>query len=292
MSRYYPSIVQLAVWRLLASALLMIFPACAWSDDLRLFTVEVIVFEHAGAADSHAEIWPEPVAISSTHPTISLRALADPTLPRPTLPEAALFESVPSDQYQLKAEAAALGRSSRYHVLLHTAWRQPGTSPEGAIAIELDYPLGDSPGRSTAHTDNRLATASPSLDSQTVDTASGLEPTRPQKPARRLEGFMRLHLSRYLHLAVDLSYYNGDMATSESQFLSEMLTAEVVPLAFHLEESRRLRSGELHYFDHPVLGVVATVTPYEPAPAPEPTAQPAPSPPPAASGTRAGAAER
>jgi hypothetical protein len=49
--------------------------------------------------------------------------------------------------------------------------------------------------------------------------------------------------------------------------------------AYRLSERRRIRSGELHYFDHPRFGVIARVTPYqapdEPA-APGPEAEPAP----------------
>ena len=29
-----------------------------------------------------------------------------------------------------------------------------------------------------------------------------------------------------------------------------------------LDEKRRVRSGELHYFDHPMFGVIAQVNPY------------------------------
>jgi hypothetical protein len=35
------------------------------------------------------------------------------------------------------------------------------------------------------------------------------------------------------------------------------------PIFYHLTESRRMRSKELHYLDHPVLGVLLLVTPYE-----------------------------
>jgi hypothetical protein len=31
---------------------------------------------------------------------------------------------------------------------------------------------------------------------------------------------------------------------------------------YRLDETRRMRSGELHYFDNPRFGVIARVTPY------------------------------
>jgi len=51
-----------------------------------------------------------------------------------------------------------------------------------------------------------------------------------------------LWLGRYLHLKIDAD------VTSESG-------------AGQLHESRRMRSGEVHYFDSPRLGAIATVVP-------------------------------
>ncbi|MGB5299133.1 MAG: CsiV family protein, partial [Thiogranum sp.] len=40
-----------------------------------------------------------------------------------------------------------------------------------------------------------------------------------------------------------------------------------------LRQQRRMRSKELHYFDHPRFGVIALITPYQPEPEPEPEPQ-------------------
>jgi hypothetical protein len=34
------------------------------------------------------------------------------------------------------------------------------------------------------------------------------------------------------------------------------------PMVFRLNQSRKMRSTEVHYLDHPVLGVIVLVTPY------------------------------
>jgi len=40
---------------------------------------------------------------------------------------------------------------------------------------------------------------------------------------------------------------------------------------YRLYETRRMRSKEIHYFDHPMMGIVVKVTPYEfDVPNPEP----------------------
>ena len=82
--------------------------------------------------------------------------------------------------------------------------------------------------------------------------------------ASRVRGTLRLYRSRYLHLEADLVYTRPN--------------ADVVSLTtrFSLQESRRMRSGELHYLDHPLFGVLVRATPYQ-APGGEyvPSKQPA-----------------
>jgi hypothetical protein len=58
-----------------------------------------------------------------------------------------------------------------------------------------------------------------------------------------LDGSLTLIRERYLHLAIDLEL------TSPGS-------------VYRLDETRRMRSGELHYFDNPRFGVIARVTPY------------------------------
>ncbi|MFO7592486.1 MAG: CsiV family protein [Pseudomonadota bacterium] len=56
-----------------------------------------------------------------------------------------------------------------------------------------------------------------------------------------LSGTLTLILSRYLHIETDLLY------------------RETEEHVYRLEQSRRMRSGELHYLDHPVLGIAIEV---------------------------------
>lgn len=64
-----------------------------------------------------------------------------------------------------------------------------------------------------------------------------------------VRGTVRLFISRFLHLDAQLLYTSPDALGGAP---------------FELVESRRIRSGELHYFDHPVFGMLARVTPYQP----------------------------
>lgn len=83
---------------------------------------------------------------------------------------------------------------------------------------------------------------------------------RLRAPAK-LDGSISLHRGRFLHVNFDLTL-NPGAGFGEP---------------FKLAEQRRLRSGEIHYFDHPAIGVVLTVRP-EPIPETEPEPIPEPEP--------------
>ena len=61
-------------------------------------------------------------------------------------------------------------------------------------------------------------------------------------------GRIALSRGRYLHLTLDLEYTAPATATDPAQ-------------RYVLRQSRRMRSNERHYIDHPMFGVIALVTP-------------------------------
>ncbi len=65
-----------------------------------------------------------------------------------------------------------------------------------------------------------------------------------------LEGNITMSVRRYLHLHTDLLLRGGDSI-------------------YRMQAHRRMRSGELHYLDHPVLGILVEARPVELPPAPE-----------------------
>ena len=83
-----------------------------------------------------------------------------------------------------------------------------------------------------------------------------------------VEGTITLIKERYLHLDVDLL-----LMTARGGTPAPYADGPGRSPAFRLAEKRRIRSGELHYFDHPRFGMIARVTPYE---APEEQAVPEP----------------
>ncbi len=80
---------------------------------------------------------------------------------------------------------------------------------------------------------------------------------------KSVRGRVRLIRERFLHLDVDLFLMalQGQASASPDNRIPQ----------FQLNEKRRIRSGELHYFDHPRFGMIARVTPYRPAGSPAET---------------------
>ena len=91
-------------------------------------------------------------------------------------------------------------------------------------------------------------------------------------------GTVQLHLSRFLHVTVDLVYrappVPGHMqaATLDTGRLSEL----ELPPRYALRTQRRVRSGEVNYLDHPAIGILVVVRPQpvEPGDVDDPSSPP------------------
>lgn len=82
---------------------------------------------------------------------------------------------------------------------------------------------------------------------QTVTEGALSRPVHIQNPEGTLNGFVRIQRGQTLQLIVDLEY-------AQRQGFNEALV-------YRLNESRRIKFNEVHYFDHPKFGVVAKVSP-------------------------------
>jgi hypothetical protein len=75
-----------------------------------------------------------------------------------------------------------------------------------------------------------------------------------------LRGQIELYLSRFLHVELDIDYQPLDGPAAAVR-AAPQLGEFPLPPRYHLHTERRLRSGELHYFDHPAFGVLVLVKP-------------------------------
>jgi hypothetical protein len=76
-------------------------------------------------------------------------------------------------------------------------------------------------------------------------------------------GTIKLHLSRFLHLTIALDFYAEEALPRKTADSLENIT--LIP-AHEIRATRRARSGELHYFDHPAFGLLVSVKPAPPEP--------------------------
>ncbi|MEQ8861092.1 MAG: CsiV family protein [Pseudomonadales bacterium] len=175
-------------------------------------------------------------------PTIEPRLAPDPLLD--FLRELAAFEAsleeasyrwLAPETFTLNSEANRLERRGGYRVLLHGRWLQP-------------VPARDAP-------EPLLFRVGPRFGD-----------------AHALEGTFDVTVGRYLHFHARIYYTEPLLGRTPIDRPQSEDPAAVPParLAFdpagvmQLSESRRLRSDELHYLDHPKLGVLVRMTPAQP----------------------------
>lgn len=93
---------------------------------------------------------------------------------------------------------------------------------------------------------------------QAADAKSASKPIRLRGTNARnpdeLTGTLRLYLSRYLHLDLNLNYEEETAGGGLTGAGSGMVT-------YRINEQRRIKSQETHYFDHPKFSVLLRLTP-------------------------------
>lgn len=215
----------------------LLLPTMATAEE-QLYDVELIIFRHTEATSQQAgERWPrvpEPARYAHYAELSSGNSV-----------DAGTFRQLATDMLQLGNVAQRLERSGSYTVLLHAAWRQPGLGNADAAAVPL--PLGSRP----EQPDDPVETERPIG-----------EALMPERPPVGLSGYVRVYRERFLHAEVDLRYLREQRDEAESQRAALPLFDDMEPVVV-MQERRRMRSGELHHIDHPVIGALIRVTPVD-----------------------------
>ena len=188
----------------------------------RWFTVEIIVFEDLRSDNLHAEHWSPDPGEPSLANAIELTHLPGDT------PDDGVhaYRLVKSSNLTLGEVRNRLRRSAHYRPLVHAGWRLPGLPRRAARPVHVGRSLGDGEARAAA--------------------GAGVERSS-------VHGTVTVSLARYLQVDVDLLYNrpaSGEAAEQGS-----------APTRFRIVSERRMRSGELHYIDHPLFGVLVLIAP-------------------------------
>jgi hypothetical protein len=266
-------------------------PAAAADDEgwigpdetLTWYDVEVVVFAHTG--EPGAEAWPLEPGLPALAEALTLRPApesedgAEGEEKEPPELGRAPFQRLPPSTYELKRSWRRLADSEAYRPLLHAAWRQPELPRRAAVPVHLHGGLFwyDDEAEGGVAIEPAVPAAPPwqpklepiedETGEATDEDAAGTGAVGP--PAPIVDGTLRLVVSRYLHAEVDLLYRDpspdADTRTYRRPGLLVPEGAErQLPAGFRLQTSRRMRSGEIHYIDHPRFGVLVFVNPWEP----------------------------
>lgn len=135
------------------------------------------------------------------------------------------FKMLPSSSYKLGGVNKVLKLSSEYRPVHHVAWQQPELTTSRAIKVHI------------------------------------------KNPDAKIDGSVNLRGGHLLHLDVDIAYFVDLFTESVTSFTEEEGVVvegseEIVMSGTYaqMKETRRIKLNELHYFDHPLFGVVMRVT--------------------------------
>ena len=223
-------------------------PDVADSEEIRRYTVEVIIFRYVEDVGSGSEVF-LPDAPEEPGTEDALDALdeisagselaVEPEAETEPFPDIELV-LLDEESYQLDNAYERLERLDAYEPLMHFGWTQATWPEEQTEAIPLHLFA---------------------------------------RPPEDLDGSLTLYLGRYLHLVVDLQLRapqdasdNAAPAPGYDAFATRgdiALDIGAPPVYYRISEDRILRNGEIRYYDHPKFGLLARVTRVEEEEQPE-----------------------
>lgn len=133
------------------------------------------------------------------------------------------YTMLDEEELTLDRAFARLNNLNAYTPLIHTGWSQEALLEEEALAFDINL-------------------------------VGALQPT----------GTIRLHRSRFLHLTLDLMLQNDYRYTFAPVAFDDPhwpLAELRAPLRYRIDVQRRVRSDEVHFFDHPAFGVLISIRP-------------------------------
>lgn len=208
------------------------------------YEVEVIIFEDSTGTYANSEIWQDEAnnisasdsveIINGNRSTYNTNQQSSMNIKK----DKEKFTFISKDKLRLKNQANKLSTHAEYKVLYHRAWIQPGLDKDQAFPVHIDS-------RTPLSTESILANS-------------------PNSNGDYIDGSITLIMSRYLHINTELVYHK--QIPQENLSSNENSTSS--PNAnlykdFVVKFERRMRSREVHYIDHPMVGIIVLATPYK-----------------------------
>lgn len=256
------------------------------------YQVELIVF--ARKDDSGQEHWPSNIKLRYPGDWVELKDPSAPTDITTTsesentgadsslqsqssidLTKEPYYLLPPTDR-SLNAQAQKLQRNPNFEVLFHNAWRQVITNKKSSKAILING--GQHFGEHQSLEGSIRLSVATYLELQTnlwfaqYDLNVGQEITQqwpeiPMRPNYAKSNLNTLSLDSELELDQALASENATWASGsfgKDDSVQEANSTYIARQIILLQQERDMRSSEVHYIDHPVLGLIIQITPYPP----------------------------
>lgn len=219
------------------------------------YQVEVIVFEHINPVFDNEDWFKDPglVPLNDTVRPVDPSQLI-PNIPESYKPELATppplvaYEVMPASSHKLQGVYQSLRQSHQYRPLYHIAWQQPAVDGNRSRALHLQQ-------------EDSVSLFELTIPPMLVTDPMPAEFYEPVKLL--LDGTVRIRSSSFLHVDVDMVLFHPPVSNITPINLPAQAPTEPVarPVEYVriTEKNRRIKLGELHYFDHPRLGVILQV---------------------------------
>ena len=245
--------------KVLISILFLLVANISFADDMRYYDVEIVIIENLTDEQRNSENWPLQVNLTLPEKIVQLgQTVLSEWLPQDVDLKSS-YKVLKPRTYQLTKEVEKISESKTQRVIFHTAWRQPGLDKNLALPI---YFKREVPAPPVIEDENNLI--------QNNEEISTLDSKKVNRSPSILEGIFRVTLARYLHLEAELVYQKKvpPITRSDNPFSvldneNKRNKIEKQGVIYLKQKRRRIRSSELHYLDHPVLGILVRITPYE-----------------------------
>ncbi|MET0356159.1 MAG: CsiV family protein [Cellvibrio sp.] len=192
----------------------------------RLYQVEVIVF---GRSETNPqETWPTDIRLSYPE---NLSFISESNLSEN-------FTLVPANERSLNPQAATLARSGSYTLLFHQAWRQTIYASKTNIMI---------------------------AGGKVFNEHHELEGSISLSVGQYLKIQTNLWLTKFAPFGTSVADTWPELPSIPGTFATEVDKSQQNPIQriVKLNQERTMRSNEVHYMDHPLMGVFVKIIPVE-----------------------------
>ncbi|HED35821.1 MAG TPA: hypothetical protein ENJ08_16630 [Gammaproteobacteria bacterium] len=228
--------------KLLPLVLLLALPGASYAKRTG-YIVELIIFEDTKGRYAHSEDWRFNDKLLHSQKSINGRSTdKDPQ-----------YSKLNWNKGKLASKLKHIIKSPNYNVLVNRRWKQTGLDRKKVISIPINTKpeqAVDTGSDADSKNTNAETSAMGDAHSPANTDMAGLQNTG-EMPTW-ISGQVTLIMSRYLHFNVDLHYFKPQ--TSEN--------GDRKYVSYPVFSERRMKSKEVHYIDHPLVGVIVLATPY------------------------------